>query len=277
MPDIWLASCTEWPTGWTDGPSLDTAFAAIGVDAQWAIWDDPAVDWAAAPLVTLRTPWDYFDRLDEFLAWAERVDSATTFVNPLSVVRWNARKDYLIDLETDGVPVVPTDVVPPGEPLTALTDQVVKPLIGGGGNGVVVVRRGESLEASDAERIAQPLVESIRTEGEYSVFVLGGEPVAAAVKLPGGDEIRVHEHFGGETKPTELTPELRDLAMTSMRATEKRFGVTLPYGRADLMRLDDGTLAVNELELIEPSLYCEVLPEVAVAYAAVMRDLLRGQ
>ncbi len=189
MPDIWLASCTEWPTAWTDGPP-------------------------------------------------------------------------------------PTDVVPAGEPLTALTDQVVKPAVGGAGHGVVVVRTGESLEASEVERIAQPLVESIRTEGEYSVFVLGGEPVAAAVKLPGGDEIRVHEHYGGETKQAQLTDELRELALAAMRATERRFGVTLPYGRADLMRLNDGTLAVNELELVEPSLDCEALPEVPVAYAAAMRDLL---
>ncbi|HEY3002162.1 MAG TPA: hypothetical protein VGJ44_07400 [Kribbellaceae bacterium] len=274
MPDIWLASCAAWPTAWTDGPPIDAAFTALGVDARWAVWDDPAVDWAAAPLVAIRATWDYFDRYTEFLAWAERVAAATTLVNPLPVVRWNTRKDYLIDLGADGVPVVPTDVVPAGEPLTALTDQVVKPAVGGGGRGVVVVRAGESLDTSDTLRIAQPLVGSIRTEGEYSVFLLGGEPVAAVVKLPAGDEIRVHEVYGGDTKPTELTDELRGVALTAMRATERRFGVTLPYGRADLMRLDDGTLAVNELELVEPSLYCPELPEMPIAFAAAMRDLL---
>jgi len=126
----------------------------------------------------------------------------------------------------------------------------------------------------DTLRIAQPLVESIRTEGEYSVFMLAGEPVVAAVKLPGGDEIRVHEHFGGSTKPAEITEELREVATNALLVTERRFGVTIPYGRADIMRLADGTLAINELELVEPSLYAEVLPEVAVAYAAALRDLL---
>jgi hypothetical protein len=30
----------------------------------------------------------------------------------------------------------------------------------------------------------QPLVQSVRTDGEHSVFVLGGEPVAQVRKLP---------------------------------------------------------------------------------------------
>ena len=40
-----------------------------------AVWDDPAVDWAAYDLVVLRSPWDYAPRRDEFVAWA-RVGAA---------------------------------------------------------------------------------------------------------------------------------------------------------------------------------------------------------
>jgi hypothetical protein len=270
MPDIWLATCADLPDGGTDGPHLDAAFTALGVDARWAVWDDPAVDWAAAPLVAVRSTWDYHLRYDEFLAWAARVDGLTRLVNPLPVLRWNTRKDYLIELGALGVPVVPTDLVPAGEPFTALVDQVVKPVVGASGGGVTVVRRDEVLPPAAEDRIAQPLVESIRTDGEYSVFVLGGTAVAAAVKRPAGDEVRVHERYGGSTKPTELTDELRAASLTAVRAAEDRFGVSLPYARADLMRLAGGTLAVNELELAEPGLYATVLPEVPPAYAEAL-------
>lgn len=46
MPDIWLVTCSEYPHGGTDGPPIDTAFETLGVDARWAVWDDPGVDWA---------------------------------------------------------------------------------------------------------------------------------------------------------------------------------------------------------------------------------------
>ena len=57
---------------------------------------------------------------------------------------------------------------------------------------------------------------------------------------------------------------------------EELLGVRLPYARVDLMRLDDGTLAVSELEITEPGLYLDVLPANAEAFADLVEDLLRG-
>ena len=61
-----------------------------------------------------RTPWDYFDRPLEFLAWARGVAARTELVNPIEVLRWNAHKSYLVDLAGRGVPVVPTALVARG-------------------------------------------------------------------------------------------------------------------------------------------------------------------
>ena len=41
----------------------------------------------------------------------------------------------------------------------------------------------------------------------------------------------------------------------------------LDYGRVDMMRLADGTLAVSELEAVEPGLYLDVLPANAEPFA----------
>ena len=45
--------------------------AAVSIVA----WDDPSIDWASFRAVIIRSPWNYTERLDEFLAWIDRVDA----------------------------------------------------------------------------------------------------------------------------------------------------------------------------------------------------------
>ena len=94
------------PTGVRRRPPR-VRLAERGVDARWATWDDPAVDWAAADLVAVRSTWDYHRRCAEFPAWARAVERDTVLLNGADVFTWNADKAYLVAL--DGrVPVVPT-------------------------------------------------------------------------------------------------------------------------------------------------------------------------
>ena len=37
-----------------------------GLDVSYQIWDDPAVDWSQFDLLILKSPWDYFDKINEF-------------------------------------------------------------------------------------------------------------------------------------------------------------------------------------------------------------------
>ncbi|QWF16134.1 hypothetical protein [Lysobacter capsici] len=87
---------------------LLAACTAHGLRAEIRAWDDPSVAWTRYDAVLLRSPWDYTERLDEFLAWCERVDAASRLLNPWPVLRWNTDKHYLADLAARGVPVVPT-------------------------------------------------------------------------------------------------------------------------------------------------------------------------
>lgn len=86
---------------------LVAALAQQGVAADVLPWD-AAMDWTAYPLVVVRTPWDYFQRLPAFLAWAERTSAQTRLVNPLPVLRWNCHKGYLRELAGHGIATVPT-------------------------------------------------------------------------------------------------------------------------------------------------------------------------
>ena len=203
-------------------------------------------------------------------------------LNSAAVFAWNTDKAYLVELAAAGVPVVPTTVVERHEDLLGavapLGHAVVKPSVGAGGRGVVVLDGSSDAEPEFGAGpwVVQPLVESVRTEGETSVFVFGGEVVSQAQKRPAPGELRVHEMYGGTNLASPLTDEAADLARRTVEAAEQILGERLDYARVDQMRLADGTLAVSELEVTEPGLYLEVLPGNADAFADLVVDRLRA-
>ena len=285
MTDVLLVTCAALPAGEPGGDLVVRELADRGVSAAWVAWDDPGVDWAEARRVLIRSTWDYERRRDEFIDWARKVQQLTTLVNTAQVVEWNTDKIYLLDLIGAELPVVPTlgvdsefELAPA---VATFEPAVVKPRVGAGGRGVVVfdLEPGgpEGLDESQLQPgpwVVQPLVESVHTEGETSVFVLGGRVASQVRKLPAPGEIRVHEEYGGTAEAVEVTAEAGDLALRTVEVAEKLLATVLPYARVDLMRLADGQLVVSELEVVEPGLYLDVVPGNAAAFADVVADLL---
>ncbi len=282
-PVVLLATCSALPEGEEGGgrTRLPTALAEQGIDSRWVVWDDPSVDWSEG-LVAVRATWDYEQRREEFLAWARALPR---MLNSAAVFAWNTDKSYLVDLAGAGVPVVPTRVVEGEEGLPAAIAEfapaVVKPTVGAGGRGVVVFDGTDGGPPDlDESRlgpgpwIVQPLVQSVRTEGETSVFVLDGEVVSQARKVPASGEIRVHEEYGGSTVQTPVSDEAAELARRTVQVAGELLGERLDYARVDQMRLPDGTLAVSELEATEPGLYLDVVPGNATAFAALVATRL---
>ncbi len=275
-PVVLLATCAALPGGeeWAGTDLLVPALEARGIDARWVLWDDAGVDWGQG-LVAVRSTWDYDGRLPEFLDWAR---SLPWMLNSPEVFAWNTDKAYLLQLADEGVEVVPTLAVDSAEGLGPALDglgpAVVKPRVGAGGRGVVIVRDERPDDVGRGPWVVQPLIESVRDEGETSVFVLDGEVVSQARKLPAAGELRVHEVYGGTTRPVPVTDEAADLARRAVLAAERVLGAPLDYARVDQMRLADGRLAVSELEVTEPGLYLEVLPQNAPAFAALVASRL---
>lgn len=286
MTDLLLVTCRAMAAGEPGHEALDQALIEAGVDARWVCWDDPEVDWGSA-VVAVRATWDYENRRGEFLSWAR---SVPRLLNGAEVFAWNTDKAYLTQMAAAGVPVVPTIVVDGEEELPPAIAEfadgrgpvaVVKPRVGAGGRGVVLFDGTDGGPAGLDESglgpgpwVVQPLVESVRTEGESSVFVLGGEVVSGVRKLPAGAEIRVHEEYGGRTEPVAVTAEAAELALASVEAAERILGTVLDYARVDQMRLADGRLALSELEVTEPGLYLEELPGNGAAFAALVVAVL---
>ena len=70
-------------------------------------WRAPLDQLSQFDLAILGSPWDYTEAKDEFVARLEALEAAEVVVaNPAQVVRWNADKLYLRELEQLGWPCV---------------------------------------------------------------------------------------------------------------------------------------------------------------------------
>ena len=107
---------------------------------------------------------------------------------------------------------------------------------------------------------------SSRTHGEVSVFLIEGVPVCQVVKVPVGDEVRVHEEYGGSSRVGQLDPACVEVALAADAEATRRFGRRLDYVRVDLLWWEERWV-VSELELIEPGLYLDVVPGNADPFA----------
>ena len=275
MPQILLVTSRDLPDGEPRGDLVTAALARRGLDAAWVAWDDETVDWSAADVVAVRSTWDYHRRTDEFLGWARLVETRTLLLNGADVFAWNADKGYLADLD---LPHVPTALLDDPAGLADATARwgscVVKPRVGASGVGVVVVDGpGHEPELGRGPWVVQPLVESVRTVGETSVFVFGGSAASQVDKRPGGAEVRVHEAYGGSSVGVPLDPERAALAERAVAAVGEWFGRAPAYARIDVMRHEDAWV-VSELELIEPGLYLDVDPAPAEPFADLLASVV---
>jgi glutathione synthase/RimK-type ligase-like ATP-grasp enzyme len=173
---------------------------------------------------------------------------------------------------------VPTAWVTSATQLVAAVDglgtAVVKPSVGAGGQGLVVLQAGldEDQAAPHVERgpvVVQTVVESVHTHGELSVYVLDGRITQRFDKRPSAGDLRVNEEYGGTVRAVD-TGEVADLVLRAYDSMTARFGRPMDYLRVDLLHWA-GEWVVSELELIEPGLYLDVSP----ANAAPFADLLQ--
>src|SRR5690606_28076083 len=183
----------------------------------------------------------------------------------------NLHKRYLLDLHRRGVPIVPTELVchradhrlDEIRARRGWRDVVVKPAIGGTaretihsgliGTDAAAVQLTRLVAHEDAP--GRPAVGSFRAEGEVSLIVLGGDPVAAVERVAATGEWRGQSDFGGTARTTALTAELVSIARRCITAVD-----SLPvYARVDVARLD-GEWVLMELELVEPELFFRLDP-----------------
>ena len=278
-PDTLPGSPTRRPDAFEHDLQLAALREGLGTRA-----DVTEIDWRAPldaltrfDLAILGTPWDYTEAKDLFLSRLEALEAAGVVVaNPSGVVRWNADKLYLRELEFRGAVSIPTlwPEKPDARDVIAAFDHfasdrvVVKRRVGAGAIGQESFTRGDPRLTGwgmDQAAMIQPFLPAIQREGELSFIFVSGQFSHALIKRASADDYRIQSLYGGTEVALAPTPADRAAAQGIMEMLP--FDQPPLYARIDMVRLDGGALAVIEAELIEPYLYPLQGPELGAMLA----------
>lgn len=281
MKHIVIATCQKMPALTPSDAILAKALEARGARVSAAPWNGPFGPFAAADIVLIRSTWDYFDVADDFAAWIDRLEAAAPVLNPPEILRWNMTKAYLFELAEKSAPVPPMQQINPAASDIAaamdaldLGEAIVKPLSGGTASGLSKVKRddeGAILQAAsilNGTSLVMPFLSEIATAGETSLIFFGGEFSHAILKTPKKGDIRVQEDHGGASRSVEAP----DWAVEEARRILTLCPAETAYARVDAV-LFEKSMALMEVELVEPELFFTYRPETADRLAEV---LLRG-
>ena len=282
MPRVALATCAALPHLDVEDAPLVAALRDAGIEGVPLVWNDSSVAWAAYDLVVVRTTWDYPNKIDAFLAWIDQVAAVRTLWNPAPLIRWNADKTYLRELESRGVPIVPTRWFRRGESadLRRLLEQegweeaVVKPVVSAGARRTRLVRPDTVEEGAAflAEQLTQrammlqPYVAEVSSVGELSLLYFNGTFSHAVRKIPASGDFRVQTEHGGRV--LSVIPTAAEMA-AGQRVLDAMPAETL-YARVDLLPSGDGTFRLLELEVLEPSMFLTWDPAAPARFAAAI-------
>ena len=251
---------------------LDILTAALDAAQQkWQIvnWDDVAIDWTQFSIAVLRSTWDYYAHLDEFVAWVDQVSAQTTLCNPAEIVRWNVDKRYLQEMSAHGIPVMATTFVAQLIDITQeliAQDIIIKPVVSAGSNNTARHRNDAFAARAQLDHIlsnagvamVQPYSPTIDSVGETGLVYLGGKFSHAFGKdAVFGEAEQVHNGVHVQEVITARTanPNEHLLGDSVMKFLINKFGVTPLYARIDMVTNIDGVPEIMEVELTEPSLY----------------------
>lgn len=261
---IYLATSAAFDSWHPDDALLVDALQRRDATVRQLVWGTAVED----PVI-LRTTWDYFLHLPEFLAW---VDRCPRILNPAPVVRWNSNKHYLFELEAAGHTILPTLLYPAQPAWTG--PLIVKPTVSANAHQTQVFQGWDeqaeaacqAIQATGCDALIQPFFDEV-LDGELSFVFFDGNFSHCVKKVPAPGDFRVQTEHGGSVE--RVSPDADLLAQASAVIA----GRDLLYARVDGI-VRDGRLHIMELEVIEPELYTRLTDDGADRFAdAILRRL----
>lgn len=258
-----------------------------GLTLEKAIWNDSNVNWEKYDFVLLKSPWDYFNLIDDFYTWLNALEAKQIkLFNPISTVKWNADKHYLQDIQEAGLKIAPCiflkteteiELKPYFDKLNTNT-LIVKPAVSGGSKNtfkitaenVDLMNKELNLLLSEEDFIIQPFLKEIEENGEWSLVFFGGEFSHALLKKAKTGDFRVQHVFGGTVHPQTPSKELIAIAQQYVN----QFAKNCLYARVDGVMVEEEFLLM-ELELIEPFLFLDTNKESLANYYQAFQRLTK--
>ena len=270
----------DYPEDWDWAYEVEAAvLLRAGFSVEARDWTDPG-DLSDFDLVMPLVAWGYHQDPPRWHALLDRLErESVPTINPVPLLRWNSDKRYLAELGARGVATIPTRLVEAMDE-AALdeacvefgTELVIKPPVSASAYGTHLLGPNDPvpLDALGQAMLIQPFLRSVSGEGEYSIMLFDGRFSHSIVKRPKPGDYRVQPHLGGTELPCEPPVGAIELAHAALAAAP----ATAIYARVDMVRDNEGELAIIELELIEPALWLQHAPDGGESFAAALRSAL---
>lgn len=257
-----------------------------GLNIETVIWNDEQINWENYQLAILKSPWDYFDLYEDFKSWLNLLEGKNIrLLNPIDIVRWNADKHYLKEIELAGLNITPSIFINNSDEINLNaffekfnTDKlIVKPCVSGGAkntfkvtiDNVEAVNEKLSLLIQNEDFIIQPFLPEILKNGEWSFIFFNGIYSHTLVKKAKQGDFRVQPAHGGSVHIQNPDQALIEIAAEYV----KLFAKDCLYARVDGTFVNNQFLLM-ELELIEPFLFLNTAPQNYENYYNALKALI---
>ena len=275
-----LVPAPDYPEDWDWAYEVEAAvLLRAGFSVEARPWTEPG-NLAGFDLVTPLVAWGYHQDAARWHALLDRLErERTPALNPVPLLRWNSDKRYLAELAAKGIATIPTrtfealDEAGLAEARREYGDElVIKPPVSASAHGTHRLGPNDSIpvEARGQAMMVQPFLRSVAVEGEYSCLLFGGRFSHAIVKRPKAGDYRVQPHLGGTEVPCPPPDGAVELAHAALAAAP----ADAAYARVDMVRDNEGRLAIIELELIEPALWLQHAPDGGESFAQALTAAL---
>lgn len=307
---ILILACKDYPNGNLALQDLKYFLSKnLNLNVQFKIWNELDLNCLnEKSLILPLAVWDYSLFYDEFLNFLEKAQNSGAFcLNPYKILKTNSNKNYLKKLQSLDLPIAKSlfldekssnwlEKILKFKAKFKLDKLVLKPCVGQSGKNVLLFDENfseEYLRKNYQKLLVQEFLEGV-FEGEFClVFFNKKFQYAVKRELKSGD-FRANSAYGVQISSFKPCENLINLAQNALNALVAKNTICL-YARIDLIKKRQdfnknlkSNLAknqnlktylntdfiINEVELIEPSLYFDKDKNAYKIFAQSLKDIL---
>ena len=254
-----IATCKAYKEGNEALKKLKAKLENLHYQCELKAWQEIRVRHLAQnTLILPLAVWDYSLEYANFLHFLNELERAKiSILNPSEILKMNADKSYLKILEEVNLPIIDSIIFKQNEEfdlsLIPFQKAVIKPLVGQSGYKVrFLEQKIPTKEEFPHGALIQPFIESVEELGEFCFIFFGGK-FNYAIHRQTQKDWRANSNYGVKIAPLKNPSKTHiDLALKALKALKSS---NLLYARVDLLPQKNGNVLINEVELIEPSLY----------------------
>ncbi|EAI4327697.1 hypothetical protein V8A93_001284 [Campylobacter upsaliensis] len=254
-----IATCKAYKEGNEALKKLKAKLENLHYQCELKAWQEIRVRHLAQnTLILPLAVWDYSLEYANFLHFLNELERAKiSILNPSEILKMNADKSYLKILEEANLPIIDSIIFKQNEEfdlsLIPFQKAVIKPLVGQSGYKVrFLEQKMPTKEEFPHGALIQPFIESVEELGEFCFIFFGGK-FNYAIHRQTQKDWRANSNYGVKIAPLKNPSKAHiDLALKALKALKSS---NLLYARVDLLPQKNGKALINEVELIEPSLY----------------------